>query len=300
MLLTKEKDIINTKTIVKVKCDYCGVIKETIYKNFLSGRKNIEKDSCVNCVGTKCAEITLLKRQNDYYERLIDMCNQKNYTLISNKDEIFNNKTYIKYLCPVHGIHSSRISNFLMGKGCIDCRSDNASQKYRFDSHQIISKITECGGNILNPDGYINNHKKNLKIECPSCGRVFETSLVLFTQHGGQVCENCKSDESVGEMRIRKYLESKGIEYKQEYWFPDCKDIKPLPFDFYIPKNNMIIEFDGRQHFCETDYFTYDFEKTKRHDDIKNSYCLNKGIKIIRIPYTKINKISSILDKIFT
>lgn len=300
MLLTKKEDIINTKSIVRVQCDYCGKIKEVIYRNHINGRKHIQKDACSDCVGAKCAEITLLKRQKEYYTKLMDMCKLKGYTLISNIDEIVNNKTYIKYLCPIHGEHSSRISNFLMGKGCVNCSRMKASERYRFENDKILSMISECGGELVNPYDYINNHTKNLQIKCPSCGRIFKTSLVIFTQHGGQVCENCKSNESIGEMKIRKYLESKDIEFFQEHWFPDCRDKNPLPFDFYLPQNNVIIEFDGRQHFCETDYFSYSFEKTNNHDNIKNKYCLNNGIEMIRIPYTQINRIDEILDKKFT
>lgn len=32
-------------------------------------------------------------------------------------------------------------------------------------------------------------------------------------------------------------------------------DIKnPLPFDFYLPKHNCCIEYQGRQHYSEKDY----------------------------------------------
>ena len=46
-----------------------------------------------------------------------------------------------------------------------------------------------------------------------------------------------------------------------------------------------------------TNYFTYSFEDTKRHDEIKNNYCKANGIRLIRIPYWNIDKIEQILDK---
>ena len=300
MLLTDTSEIKNTKSIVRIQCDYCGSVTETFYRNYIRGRSNIEKDSCTHCVGKKCAEITLMKRQDDLYNKLQNMCDKNGYTLVSRKEEIINNRTYIRYICPVHGEHSMRIGNFLFGKGCPDCQSDNARDRYKFEADYISAKVADCGGKLLNPEDYINNHEKNLRIKYPSCGEVFVTSFVTFTQHGGQVCNQCKSSESIGEMRIRMYLEENGIHFKQEYWFNDCRDINPLPFDFYLPEHNMIIEFDGRQHFDDTGLFSYSLEKTNEHDRIKNQYCKDNGIDIIRIPYTKVNHIREILDERFT
>lgn len=297
MLMTNVDNTINSNSIVEVKCDYCGNITQSIYKNFLKGRKTIDKDSCTHCVGKKCAEITLKKRQCNYYYRLLEVCEQNGYTLITEKEEIKNNKTYVIYICPIHGKHQMRIGNMLSGKKCPNCNYDKASDRFRFTKEQVIDLITQSGGELINPDDYINNHKNNLKIKCPSCKDVFTTSLVYFTQHGGQLCKKCKTTESIGEMRIRIYLENHNIEFSQEYWFDNCRDIKPLPFDFYLPRYNTVIEFDGRQHFIDTNYFTYSFDKVRKHDDIKNKYCMNNNIDIIRIPYTKINHINEILDK---
>lgn len=300
MLLTDVHEIKNTNSLVEIQCDYCGSITKTNYRNFLKGRKSISKDSCTHCVGKKCAEITINKRRTDYYERLLEMCEQKGYQLLTNKEEIVNNKTYIRYRCHTHGEHSMRILNFLFGKGCPDCQHNNARDRFKFNKDEILRKISDCGGELLNPEDYINNSRRNLKVKCPSCGNVFNTSLVLFTQHGGQVCNKCKSSESIGEMRIRTYLEEKGLKFIQEHWFRDCRDIKPLPFDFYVPERNMVIEFDGRQHFEDTGYFSYGIEKTQEHDKIKNQYCKDNGIDLIRIPYTQINHIDEILSKVFT
>lgn len=148
----------------------------------------------------------------------------------------------------------------------------------------------------MNKTDYKNRFEKNLQILCPECGKPFFTSLVLFTQHGGQVCDACLGAESVGEQRIRRYLEAHKIKFVPQKWFLDCRDIRPLPFDFYLPDYNTLIEFDGRQHFGETDYFTYSFEETKKHDEIKNTYCKANGIYLMRIPYWNMDKIEAILD----
>lgn len=83
------------------------------------------------------------------------------------------------------------------------------------------------------------------------------------------------------------WLDSHGVKYMQQKAFDDCCDIKPLPFDFYLPEYNCCIEYDGEQHYRAVDYFGGEdgFKKTVAHDNIKNDYCKNNDIKLLRIPY---------------
>ena len=65
-----------------------------------------------------------------------------------------------------------------------------------------------------------------------------------------------------------------------------------LRFDFYLLDYNCCVEYDGEQHFDCTGYGwnTKDhFEKTQYLDNIKNEYCEQHNIKLIRIPYTDFN-----------
>jgi very-short-patch-repair endonuclease len=98
---------------------------------------------------------------------------------------------------------------------------------------------------------------------------------------------NPKANMSWGEKRINDYLQRKGIEYVWQKRFKDCKDKNALPFDFYLPEYNLIVEFDGEQHYKPRIKFGgHDkFRITQKHDQIKNQYCKDHGIKIIRLTY---------------
>ena len=65
-------------------------------------------------------------------------------------------------------------------------------------------------------------------------------------------------------------------------------------FDFYV-NDKYIIEYDGRQHFIQGNG-VYDnkekFMKTQEHDRIKNEYCFQHDIPIIRIPYTELDNLT--------
>lgn len=103
--------------------------------------------------------------------------------------------------------------------------------------------------------------------------------------------------ESKGERRIRHFLESHDINFVQEKVFYDCKDKNPLPFDFYLPKYNMCIEFDGEQHYIDKGNFSTSLEYTQHHDDIKTAYCNQNNIHLLRIPYWHYNNVDKILAK---
>ena len=100
---------------------------------------------------------------------------------------------------------------------------------------------------------------------------------------------------SVGETKIEQYLIKNKIPYIKEFTF---KNLKRKRFDFYLLKDNICIEFDGIQHFKPISYFggVNAFINTKNNDIIKNDYCKNNKIKLIRIPYTEENNINKILD----
>ena len=182
-------------------------------------------------------------------------CAELGYELLSPIGHITSYKSDVAYKCPIHGEHKMKFGNLINGKHCPDCSNAEKAVSNKLPIDEVISKVELCGSKVLNPEEYINQKERNLKILCPRCGQPFVTSLILFTQHGGQVCEKCYRKESVGERNVRRYLENNGIPFKPQAWFPDCRDIKPLPFDFYLYTLNTIIEFDGPQHSYDAKYF---------------------------------------------
>lgn len=93
------------------------------------------------------------------------------------------------------------------------------------------------------------------------------------------------------EVYICDILSKHCVEYEWEKCFIDCTNINEtstLPFDFYLPKYNSIIEYDGLQHFESIKLWGGDekLEITKQNDNIKDEYCRANHINLLRIPYT--------------
>src|ERR1035437_7209279 len=110
-------------------------------------------------------------------------------------------------------------------------------------------------------------------------------------------CESNKS--SIGERLIKTYLDENNIKYEREKKFDDCKNIKELPFDFYLPEYNLCIEYDGELHYKSSIQFGGEkrLNRVKEHDEIKNKWCKDNNIKLLRIHYLKKSRISKILKE---
>jgi len=105
---------------------------------------------------------------------------------------------------------------------------------------------------------------------------------------------------------IMEVLDTYEIEYDIEKVFPDCKNIRCLPFDFCIYTKNrfFLIEYDGKQHYepcfgLNEEQKMENYNRTKHNDTIKEQYCRDHNITLYRIRYddNHINKTISILRK---
>ena len=168
------------------------------------------------------------------------------------------------------------------------------SNKYTIDNIKIWMKDNARGYKILSSK--YNGNRNKLKFECDN-NHAFETTWVSFFNNGSR-CPYCRS--SRGEVKIRYYLEDSNIDFEEEYIFDDCKNIRPLPFDFAIFDNGrleLLIEFDGEQHFRAMSNFggKEAFVYLQGNDEIKNSYCKKNNIELLRIPFKKIDSIEDIL-----
>lgn len=104
---------------------------------------------------------------------------------------------------------------------------------------------------------------------------------------GNQI--SCGCNKSKGELKIIQLLNQSNITYNKEAKFSSCKDKSSLPFDFQIILPNgefYLIEYDGRQHTDVSQAWNeYSYEYTAKHDQIKNQWCKDNNIQLIRIPH---------------
>ena len=99
--------------------------------------------------------------------------------------------------------------------------------------------------------------------------------------------QSCGCLKSIGEEKISRILADNNISFEREKIF---NDFKPYRYDFYVD-NKYVIEYDGKQHFQEYNWGNenHTMEESQNRDALKNSYCHQNNIPIIRIPYTHLN-----------
>ena len=141
---------------------------------------------------------------------------------------------------------------------------------------KTLNEFIENANNVHNGKyDYCNVKYKDVftkvKIICPIHGEFEQIPKSHLKGHG---CRCCKT--SKGEKIISEFLKCNNIKYLPQYKFPDCKNIRPLPFDFYLPDLNICIEYDGEQHFLYYNNFwggKKNLLETQYRDNIKTKYC---------------------------
>ena len=144
--------------------------------------------------------------------------------------------------------------------------------------------------------------KTKVEIICPEHGSFFQNpDNHLRKKYGCPLCS-----ESHGERKISKWLSDNGFTFEREKTYLDDYGPKgwPLPYDFYIPEKNILIEYQGEQHFKPIRYGGIDIEiaknnlKRQRHYDCsKRKYAKDKKIPIVYLNYWE--DISKKLDLLF-
>lgn len=301
---------------IKVECDYCHKIFERKYYNYLTSNKNCSKDACKSCGATKAYEIHFEKRKNETFDKLEKILKEKDYVLLTDRNDFTTVRMSIDYICKEHGKQTAILDNLLCGHGCLSCKYINQKQQLRNNPDDIEKCINSINNNtLLNKEDYVGVYEKNLKILCGICRKnIFTTSFDAYKWKNNNTCVECSNRCSKNELKIHQLLMRLNLNYEAEKTFPDCKSVRRLIFDFYIPKYNLLIEYDGEGHYLEK-FYKNRFKDTKlallnaqKRDEIKNNYCKKNNIPLLRIPYwekdnleeiiiNKINELENNLDR---
>ncbi len=267
---------VNKHKPISIICPEHGIFESTPQSHFF------KKVGCKECSGRVTNTEEFIKKSSYVHN------NKYDYSLV----EYSGSKKKVKIICPEHGEFEQIANYHLTGCGCITCGGKNEKTNKEFIE---LSKSIHSDLYDYSLIEYKNNRTR-VKIICKKHG---EFKQIPYSHTGGSGCPTCNM--SKGEKEIKNYLDNNNIKHKREKKFNDCLSINNvnLKFDFYLPNHNICIEFDGEQHFNINEYFgglEY-YKRIKENDNIKNKYCKNKKIKLIRIPYYDFNKIQEILNK---
>jgi hypothetical protein len=259
---------INNKTSVKIICKEHGMFEQRP-DSHLSGR------GCYACYGTK-------KRSNlEFIEDAKKIHGNKyDYSLV--KYENTNKK--VKIICIKHGIFKKiprEHLNTINGGGCPKCKPN-----FNLDRNVFIEKSNIIHNNLYDYSlvEYINSHTP-VKIICIKHGVFVQKPHKHTLQKQG--CPKCKLSKGI--LKICNILKDSNIEYELEKKIEGCvsNNNVSLRFDIFLPDKNIYIEYDGEQHFRPVENWggIESFNSVILRDSIKNKFCKDNYIKLIRISY---------------
>lgn len=214
-----------------------------------------------------------------------------NFLLIGTDDEI-------TIICNKHG-EFRQIAYVHLNCGCPKC----GTERFIFKKTRKVDEFIALANNKYNNlYDYSNINYKNMRTKilviCKKHNKEFYTTPSGHLKNSR--CPSCIKETvgSLGERTIAKWLEKEKINFITEKKFETCKLNLLLRFDFYLPDYNLLIEYDGEQHFVNRNHWRSKnkFKLTQKRDNIKNIWAKDNNYRLLRIPYTDIKNIDKILS----
>ena len=291
-------EYINNKTdiLMRHNCDSCNNHEwEAKPYNLLNNHL------CPKCAKNRDKEHLKMKRKttNDF-KKEVQIKYGDEYTVLG---EYINGKTKIKirHNCNKCNNYEYEVTpaNFLIRN--TKCPKCAGTMKMNTDDFKIkMYKIVKNEYTVLGE--YKNSNTKILvRHNCDKCNN-YEYEVTPSHFIGGRRCPKCNELNSLsyGETAVEEYLTSNNHIFIKQKTFEDCKNIRVLPFDFYLPEFNLLIEFDGKQHILEGWDGNEDvLKEQQKHDRIKDSYCIENNITLLRIAFNELYNVNSVLDRYF-
>ena len=288
----------------KLYC-YCNNIKEipkcvccsnkVKFKGFILGYSLCCSYSCSNKINKKLSVETQKKEFYKIHKNKFTYY-WDTYTNTTTKMKMMCNKCKTVFLRRPYN-HKNENAK------CTNCSNKKLSKLFALSIDETLKQFIDKHNDNYTYywDTYTTTTRKML-IMCNKCNYKFYQTP---THHkNGCGCPNCSITFSKGEQLIESILKKNNIDYVKQHKYSDCiSNITKykLKFDFYLPRLNTCIEYDGVQHY----EFVKHFHKSKRafklqqlRDQIKTEYCKNNNINLIRISYLEFNNIEKIISSI--
>lgn len=282
---------IDTNTPIIVTCKEEGhgpfIVTPNVFLNSKAG--------CPKCNGKKITLERFLKEATVIHKGFYDYSK----VLFTKRD------ARVEIICPIHGSFYRRADYHMYGSKCPECNKDAMRQARCINTEEFIRRAKLVHGedryNYTNTE--YKNSRSKVSIVCTKEGHgEFDQEAASHLQGFG--CPKC--NYSRGERLVQLFLEKNNIKYVSQESFKNTENPCRNPtnsyllyFDFYLPDYKKILEIDGIQHYEPVERFGggEKFEIQKYKDSVKNKYCEDNDIQLVRIPYWDIDKIEEILTK---
>jgi very-short-patch-repair endonuclease len=209
--------------------------------------------------------------------------------------EVIDCDTKVLFKCLIDDYEWSASPNSITnGSGCPLCAGNLPLTNDEIDKRIVGLPIRRLDD--------VTNSKTKIRWECTIDGHIWKAKPYIVSC-GRTGCPRCSS--SIGEKNIFAFLDKHKIQYVHQMKFPDCKKIRPLPFDFYIEQRKLLIEYQGAQHFSPQFISSLEaaqlkLEQQQHNDAIKKAWADANGYQLIYFTYTQTTEeIEQVLKSVF-
>jgi len=264
---------VNKRTKIDIHHEGCGKTNPVTPDGFLSGSR------CPNCSSTA-------KKTTEKFKEEVFKLVKGEYEVIS---DYHNSKSRVDILHLTCGkVFPTTPNNFLRGRRCPKCfgKFKKTTEEFKKEVFKLVKEEYEVLSEY---------HSALSKIDILhlTCGEVYPVKPNNFLN--GDRCPKCK--ESKGEREISQWLSVNLISFESQTPIRYKREKSPLFLDFYV--QGVAIEYDGEYHYKPKQHAGG--EEGLRHrqhlDRIKDKYCADNGIPLIRIPYWDFDNIDAILTE---
>lgn len=272
----------NSLTKVKIICKKHGIFEQIPHNH-------LNKSGCKRC-GNKLIGLKKRLTKKDFVcKSQLKHGNKYDYS----KAKYITSHDKVEIVCPSHGSFLQTPNNHLNGQDCPICGKIKKIKNKTDDILKFSSKANKVHNFKYNYDKvkYIAS-KQKVEIICPSHGSFLQIPNSHLNGHG---CPKC--NKSKGEVVISNLLNKSNIIFIEQKRFDKCKNKKHLSFDFYLPSYNLLIEYNGEQHYNPIPFFggVNGHKKQIINDVIKKDFCTKNEIDLLIIPYTEYENIDEII-----
>ena len=263
-------------------CPLCGGIFNARIDAVESGK--VKSDGCRKSISSSinAYNMSILRQQ-----RTVDITGEKFGCLTAlQPTDLRDSDGNVYWICKCDCGGSFTTTARSLRKGhslrCPKCRWKARAEQY------VGKRFGKLVIKDLVPDKRASNGGVLCVVEC-DCGNITKINLSNILR-GQESCGKCIV--SKGENKIEMSLLEHNIEFTQQENFNKSMKQKnssvPCRADFYLPKQKIVIEYNGQQHYGPYDFFGGEegFKKTLERDLYKTNYYSSHGLALIKIPYT--------------
>ena len=265
---------------ITFKCNRCGLEKTVLASNLLKKRKN-KKNIC-RCYGYDAKWHEQLKQFNQWREE------QNQFKLL---EDFKGSEVNLLVQCTICGAVQRRsIKSLIQNQGCQNCQSKQGLKK---TPNQFKQELFNLYGGEYEAIGDYKDANTPILIRHTLCGKIYSTKPHNILSNKGGHCPICKVI-SKGEKAIALFLDAHNIQYETQKRLPE---LKKCPFDFFLPDFNLLIEYQGIQHFEPVSRFggVPSFNRQQEIDALKKQIAIDTQHNLMIINYTDYSKINTLL-----